>query len=63
LDLSWHRHQVQTLRWKLYETAGKIVFHGRYIYLKVSRSLQRFFAQAHPHVKDDQHNHYVGFRL
>ena len=46
LDLSWHRHQVQTLRWKLYETAGKIVFHGRYIYLKVSRSLQRFFAQV-----------------
>ena len=22
----WNRHQVQTLRWKLYETAGKIVF-------------------------------------
>lgn len=46
LDLSWHRHQVQTLRWKLYETAGKIVFHGRYIYLKVSRSLQKLFAQV-----------------
>ena len=28
LDESWHRHQVQTLRWKLYGTAGKIVFHG-----------------------------------
>ena len=46
LDMSWHRHQVQTLRWKLYGTAGKIVFHGRYIYLKVSRSLQRLFAQV-----------------
>ncbi len=22
----WNRHQMQTLRWKLYETAGKIVF-------------------------------------
>jgi len=46
LDMSWHRHQVQTLRWKLYGTAGKIVFHGRYIYLKVSRCLQKLFAQV-----------------
>ena len=46
LDMSWHRHQVQTLRWKLYQRAGKIVFHGRHIYLKVSRSLQKLFAQV-----------------
>jgi hypothetical protein len=46
LDESWHRHQVQTLRWKLYGTAGKIVFHGRSVYLKVSRSLQRLFAHV-----------------
>jgi len=46
LDRSWHRHQVQTLRWKLYETAGKMVFHGRHIYLKVSRRLQMLFAQV-----------------
>jgi hypothetical protein len=46
LDASWHRHQVQTLRWKLYETAGKIVFHGRHIYLKVNRGLQKLFARV-----------------
>jgi len=46
LDESWHRHQVQTLRWKLYGTAGKIVFHGRHVYLKVSRSLQSLFARV-----------------
>lgn len=46
LDVSWHRHQVQTLRWKLYETAGKIVFHGRHIYLKVNRRLEKLFAQV-----------------
>lgn len=46
LDVSWHRHQVQTLRWKLYGTAGKIVFHGRYVYLKVSRGLHKLFAQV-----------------
>ena len=29
LSAGWHRHQVQTLRWKLYATARKIVFRGR----------------------------------
>jgi hypothetical protein len=46
LDESWHRHQVQTLPWKLYGTAGKIVFHGRCVYLKVSRRLQELFARV-----------------
>jgi hypothetical protein len=45
LDASWHRHQVQTLRWKLYETAGKIVFHGRSIWLKVRRQVRGLFAE------------------
>jgi hypothetical protein len=46
LDISWHRHQVQTLRWKLYETAGKIVFHGRDIYLKIGRRLRDLFEKV-----------------
>ena len=46
LDESWRCHQVHTLRWKLYGTAGKIVLHGRYVYLKVTRSLQRLFARV-----------------
>jgi len=45
LDKSWHRHQVQTLRWKLYQTAAKIVFHGRDIWLKVRRHQQKLFWQ------------------
>jgi hypothetical protein len=45
LDESWHRHQVQTLRWKLYQSAGKIVFHGRSVYLKVRRHLQGLFSE------------------
>jgi hypothetical protein len=43
LDESWHRHQVQTLRWKLYETAGKIVFHGGEVWLKVRRHMTGLF--------------------
>lgn len=45
LNKSWHRHQVQTIRWKLYATAGKIVFRGRYVWLKVRRHRRGLFAQ------------------
>lgn len=45
LDETWHRHQVQTLRWKLYQTAGKIVFHGGQVWLKVRRHIRRQFLQ------------------
>jgi len=45
LDTSWHRYQVQTLRWKVYETAGKIVFHGREVWLKASRHLYTLFSK------------------
>lgn len=44
LGVDWQRHQVQTLRWKLYETAGKIVFHGRSVWLKVRRQVRGLFA-------------------
>jgi len=45
LDACWHQHQVQTLRWKLYERAGKILFHGRSIWLKVRRHVRGLFAE------------------
>ena len=44
LDSSWRGHQVQTLRWKLYGTAGKVVFHGGALWLKVRRHLRELFA-------------------
>ena len=28
----WHRHQIQTLLWRLYHIAGKIVFHGGQVF-------------------------------
>lgn len=43
LDVSWHRHQVQTLRWKLYGTAGKVVFHGGVVWLKVRHGIRGLF--------------------
>ncbi len=44
LSASWHRYQVQTVRWRLYQIAGKIVFHGGQVFLKVTRSLCRLFS-------------------
>lgn len=32
----WRHHQVQTVRWRLYQAAGKVVRHGRRLVLKVS---------------------------
>lgn len=43
LDTSWHRHQVQTLRWRLYQVAGKVVFHSNQVFLKVRRDLLQLF--------------------
>ena len=44
LATSWHKHQVQTVRWRLYQTAGKVVFHGGQVFLKVRRHFSRLFA-------------------
>jgi hypothetical protein len=44
LSTSWHRHQVQTVRWRLYQIAGKIVFHGGQVFLKVRRGFRQLFA-------------------
>lgn len=43
LDKNWHRCQVQTVRWRLYQVAGKIVFHGGQVYLKVRQDLYSLF--------------------
>jgi len=43
LSPSWHRHQVETIRWRLYQIAGKVVFHGGQVFLKVRAGLCRLF--------------------
>jgi hypothetical protein len=43
LSPSWHRHQVQTVRWRLYQIAGKVAFHAGQVFLKVQRSLCHLF--------------------
>jgi hypothetical protein len=43
LGKSWHRHQVETVRWRLYQIAGKIVFRGNQVFLKVRRRFRTLF--------------------
>ena len=43
LDKSWHRRQVQTVRWRLYQIAGKIVYHQNQISLKLNRRFYHLF--------------------
>lgn len=43
LDTAWHRHQVQTLRWRVYQTAGKIVRHAGQQILKINRAAVALF--------------------
>jgi hypothetical protein len=45
LGKSWHRHQVQTVRWRLYEIGGKVVFHGGQVFLKVQRRFCELFKE------------------
>jgi hypothetical protein len=45
LPSSMKKHQVQTIRWRLYQTAGKIVKHAGALYLKVSRLVHDLFAE------------------
>ncbi len=43
LSSEWHRHQVQTLRWRFYQAAGRIVRHAGQIYLKVSEGMRALY--------------------
>src|SRR5208282_5916735 len=39
----WERTQVQTVRWRLFQTAGKIVRHGRQTFLKINSAMLAVF--------------------
>lgn len=43
LDKAWEKFQVQTVRWRLYQKAGKIVSHAGQISLKVNEYLYELF--------------------
>jgi hypothetical protein len=44
LGSGWERWQVHTVRWRLFQTADKIVRHGRQKLLKISTAMLGMFA-------------------
>ena len=46
LPPAWRRCQIQTIRWRLYQVAGKIVDHARELALKVHRWAYALFAEV-----------------
>jgi len=36
LPLEWKKHQIQTIRWRLYQVAARVTLHARSLWLKVS---------------------------
>ena len=45
LSGQWRQVQVQTLRWRLYHVAGKVIRHGRRLILKVSAWMYELLAE------------------
>lgn len=52
LSPEWRRHQVQTMRWRLYQIAGKIVHHGGQVSLKVAAWAHGIFDQIRSRSRD-----------
>lgn len=46
LPAGWQKHQVQTLRWRLYQTAGKVVRHAGAVILKVAAWMFDLFEEV-----------------
>jgi hypothetical protein len=44
LGSGWEHSLVQTVRWRLFQTADKIVRHGRQMFLKISTAMLDMFA-------------------
>ncbi len=46
LPKEWAKHTVQTLRWKLYQTAGKLVTHAGQLWFKIKKASLQFFEEV-----------------
>ncbi len=46
LPEGWQKHQVQTVRWRLYQTAGKVVSHAGALTLKVASWMFNLFEEV-----------------
>ncbi len=51
LPEDWRRHQIRTVRWRLYQVAGKVVRHAGQVYLKVQEIYYGLFAMIRRRIR------------
>lgn len=48
----WAKHTVQTIRWKFYQTAGKLVMHAGQLWFKVRESCFKIFEEVRSSIRE-----------
>ncbi|MDF1537255.1 MAG: transposase, partial [bacterium] len=51
LPEEWRHHQLRTVRWRLYQVAGKVVRHAGQVYLKVRQAYYGLFAMIRRRIR------------
>ena len=52
MPMEWTKHTVQTIRWKFYNTAGKLVQHAGQLWFKVRASCYNLFEEVRARIRE-----------
>ncbi len=52
MPTEWAKHTVQTIRWKFYQTAGKLVMHAGQLWFKVRKSCLNLFEEVRIRIRE-----------
>ena len=52
IPTEWAKHTVQTIRWKFYQTAGKLVMHAGKLWFKVRKSCFNVFEEVRSRIRE-----------
>jgi hypothetical protein len=52
MPMEWARHTVQTIRWKFYQNAGKLVQHAGRLLFKVKTSCYNLFEEVRSRIRE-----------
>lgn len=52
MPTEWARHKIQTIRWKFYHTAGKLVVHAGQMWFKVRESCLNVFQEVRSRIRE-----------
>lgn len=52
MPMEWAKHTVQTIRWKFYQTAGKLITHAGQMWFKVRKSCLSLFEEVRARIRE-----------